>query len=91
MEKEVFVQLNRLFNHEDGKVTQADAFRKWFKARMRELVALLNGDPPRSNYNEETLQILLEKYFMEKSGLLHTRTGIKKAYNYKNTNQNNTP
>ena len=69
MEKEVLLHLNILFNYRDGKITQSDALRKWVKARIREIVKLLNGNPARANYNEETLQILMERYYVEKSGL----------------------
>jgi len=72
MEKEVFVCLNQVFNYEKGKTIQPDALRKWVKARTRELIVLLNGDPKRSNYNEETLQILLEKYCIERAGHQHS-------------------
>jgi hypothetical protein len=49
-------------NECEGKQNTADSLRKWINLKITELIEFLNGDPPASNYTEETLQILFEKY-----------------------------
>jgi hypothetical protein len=70
MDKEVYFHLNRIFNGSCGKDVHPDTMRKWVKAKMHELVEMLNGNPRRAYYNEETLQILVEKYYVEQAELL---------------------
>lgn len=43
------------------KLRKPDALRKWYTSRLGELLSWMNGDPPHSHYQEETLLILLEK------------------------------
>ena len=43
---------------------------KWIDRSIRkieEIIELMNGNPPRANYDKETLQILIEKYYIKKS------------------------
>ena len=53
--------LGRVFCMLGEKDRNPEALRKWFKSRLEEVLALMNGRPPRSAYTEETLQILMEK------------------------------
>jgi len=54
------------FNKVENKDNSEDALRKWLRFKTNEIIRLLNGDPPVSSYDEESLQILLEKYYFEK-------------------------
>lgn len=40
-----------------------DTLRKWFNHKTTEIITLMNGYPPRAAYAEDTLQILVEKYY----------------------------
>jgi len=53
--------LSRVLNQLDKKARTPDALRKWTSSRMDELLALMNGKPPRAAYTIEILCILLEK------------------------------
>lgn len=55
------------FNLAENKDNSEDALRKWLRFKTNEIIRLLNGDPPVSSYDEESLQILLEKYYFEKT------------------------
>jgi len=55
--------LTDIFNKLESKNNTPDALRKWLKQKINELIDVLNGSPPTSKYNEETLQILFEKAF----------------------------
>lgn len=46
-----------------NKPVNAEAIRKWIKEKIEELIYLLNGEPPHAMYDEESLGILLEKYY----------------------------
>jgi len=59
--REKMEALSAVFNQLERKPRTADAVRKWASSRLEELVALMNGSPPRSAYTIEILCILLEK------------------------------
>jgi hypothetical protein len=61
-DKKIYAVLIPVLNKSEGKENTADSIRKWTTLKIFELIDFLNGDPPASNYNEETLQILFEKY-----------------------------
>ena len=54
------------FNRFEKKNNNEDALRKWLRFKTDEMIRLLNGNPPVSSYNEDVLQILLEKYYSER-------------------------
>lgn len=58
----IFRAVIKIFNKHEKKSNTSDSLRKYIQTRTNELIKLLNGSPPTSNYNEETLQILFEKY-----------------------------
>lgn len=61
-DKEVYVRATPFFNRHEGKNNSPDALRKWTQLKLEEILALLNGGMNRTNYERETLQILLQKY-----------------------------
>lgn len=66
-EFELFQIITPYVNKCDNQINKPDALRKWLKRKMDEIIELMNGNPPRANYDKETLQILFEKYFSKKS------------------------
>jgi len=60
--KAKFKQLSFDLNILEKHMTSPDSLRKWFASRSIECLELMNGDPPRSAYNIESLQLLCEKY-----------------------------
>jgi len=65
-DKEVYELITPFLNECEKKDNTADAVRKWTKLKIDELIELMNGNPKRANYNKETIQILLEKYYSQK-------------------------
>ena len=63
-DKQIFETLNGIFNRVEGKVTSIDSLRKWVDLKTDEMIGFMNGEPPVASYNRESLQILVEKYFM---------------------------
>ncbi len=62
----IFAQLSTILNKYDNKVNSSDSLRKWTTDKINEIIKILNGNPPTSNYDKETFQILFEKsYFNE--------------------------
>ena len=64
--KQVYKPLTVFFNHIEHKENIPDALRKWLKLRIDGMISLMNGNPRRAWYNEESFQILMERYFAEK-------------------------
>lgn len=60
--KEKFEKLSGVFEVLEGCYTSPDSLRKWFASRLKECLALMNGNPPRSAYSLESIQILIEKH-----------------------------
>lgn len=60
--KDVFVLLQPLMNRAEMKNTSADSTRHWVDMQIQLILRLLNGSPPTSAHNRETLGILLEDY-----------------------------
>lgn len=46
-----------------AKGVTPDYFRSWTKARINEILSILNGSPPISAHTEETLRLLVEDFF----------------------------
>ena len=65
-EFELFQILTPYINKCDNQVNQPDALRRWVKRKIDEIIDLMNGNPPRANYDKETIQILIEKYYLKK-------------------------
>lgn len=64
---EIYMHLTLVFNNLENTNNTNDAIRKCIKKSIREILKLLNGNPPESSFDEETLQILIEKYYDSKS------------------------
>ena len=62
-DKAIFIALTDIFNKYENKKNMPDTLRKWINFKISELMDVLNGSPPSSNYDEETFQILFEKCF----------------------------
>jgi len=60
--KEKYEKLSKVLEIVENNRTSPDSLRKWYTARSSEFISLMNGDPPRSSYSLETLQLLLEKH-----------------------------
>jgi DNA-directed RNA polymerase specialized sigma24 family protein len=63
----IYAGLTGIFNKHEKKKNSPDALRKWISKKTTEIISLLNTDLARHNYTEETLQILFEMCFVEKS------------------------
>ncbi|MGB5874391.1 MAG: sigma-70 family RNA polymerase sigma factor [Bacteroidota bacterium] len=62
-DKKIYAVVTPFMNRTEGRVVSHDAVRKWIHARLQEIVELLNGSPPTSSYDEESLKLLVEDYF----------------------------
>lgn len=62
-EKDILHIMNDWFSYHEDKTTTIDTMRKWVKGRIKEIIRHLNGFPPTRAYDEESLHILLEKYY----------------------------
>lgn len=60
--KDLFVCLQPLMNKAEEKNTSADSTRHWVDKQIQLTLRLLNGSPPTSAHNRETLGILLDDY-----------------------------
>ncbi len=65
--KAKFEQLSLVLTLLEDYYTSPDSLRKWFTSRSIECLKLMNGDPPRSAYTLETLELLLENYESSKN------------------------
>ena len=66
-EFELFKILTPYINRCDNQVNQADTLRRWTKRKLDEIIELMNGNPPRANYDKDTLQILIEKFYSKEN------------------------
>jgi RNA polymerase sigma factor (sigma-70 family) len=66
MKKEKLAIFGEILYLLDGKEVPPDSLRKWFKTHLEECLRLMNGNPPRSSYNAESLGILLEKVILSR-------------------------
>lgn len=62
-EFELFEIITPYINKCENQINQPDAIRRWTKRKIDEIIELMNGNPPRANYDKETLQILFEKFY----------------------------
>lgn len=58
---EKFALLSQVLQKLEGKPIPSDSLRKWYTSRLTECLKLLNGYPPRSAYDVDTLGFLIEK------------------------------
>lgn len=61
-DKDLYLLTFPLFQLTGPRISNPDTLRKWFKQKLSEVIALMNGLPQRAYYTEETMQILVEKY-----------------------------
>jgi RNA polymerase sigma factor (sigma-70 family) len=69
-DQEIYRLLTQIFNMIEGTNKTNDALRKWLEDRIREIIFLLNGNPPEANFNKETFGILFEYYCKKKEEFL---------------------
>jgi RNA polymerase sigma factor (sigma-70 family) len=62
-DKQIYAVITPFINRTERRIVTHDAVRKWIHARLQEIMELLNGSPPTSSYDEESLKILVEDYF----------------------------
>lgn len=62
-ERDVWKAITSVSNAVDRKVNTPDAFKKWVLLRIQEILALLNGEPRRTHFDQESLKVLVEDYF----------------------------
>lgn len=60
---EVFRLLTPILNKLENKSNQPDSIRRFVGTTIREIIALLNGHPPRHTFDKESLSALVENYF----------------------------
>lgn len=65
--KTIYMRLVDVFNKHEEKNVDYDSLRKYINSKISDIIILLNGRPPESNYTEETLQILFEKFCENKN------------------------
>jgi hypothetical protein len=61
--EEIFSIVTVILNKYEGKNNQWDSTRRWTQDRLNRIIMLLNGNPPRHTYTEESFKILLDNYF----------------------------
>jgi RNA polymerase sigma factor (sigma-70 family) len=62
-DKQIYAVITPFINRTEGRVVSHDAVRKWIHARLQEILELLNGSPPTSSHDEDSLKFLVEDYF----------------------------
>ncbi len=62
-DKEVYGIIVKLFNKIEDKNNDPDSMRKWLNQVVDRIVEVLNGDPPRSQHNRDSLKILIQMYY----------------------------
>jgi hypothetical protein len=62
-DKEIYAIVTPIFNRCEGKASSPDALRKWINTKVDEIIEWLNGRTRSSNYDQETLKILVQKYY----------------------------
>ncbi len=62
-EKEIYELVIPYFNQCEDKNNSADSLRRWIQLKIIEIIDIMNGNPKQSNYNKETLKILIQKCY----------------------------
>ncbi len=60
---EIYKIITPLMNENENKSNSVDAVRKWTDSKIHEIIQLLNGNPKKLNYNEDTLKTLVDDFF----------------------------
>ncbi len=60
---QIYEIVTPVMNECDGRFRKPDAVRHWVGQNVNELLALVNGDPPRHTFDEQTLALLVENFF----------------------------
>jgi RNA polymerase sigma factor (sigma-70 family) len=79
-ERDQYKRLAALFSVVDGLERSTDSIRKWVHHRLNQIIIMMNGDPKRANYTEETVQLLFERYFSEENQSI-IQLNSKRGYN----------
>jgi hypothetical protein len=69
-DQEIYRLLTQIFNLIEGTDKTNDAIRKWLEDRIREIISLLNGDPPEAGFDKDTFRFLFEYYCKKKEEFL---------------------
>lgn len=69
MKKQKFQVASKVISLLGGKSIMPDSLRKWYLTKLNECLKLMNGNPPTSAYDADSLGILMEKLSLsEKNG-----------------------
>ena len=60
---EIYKTITPVMNEYEKKSNSVDAVRKWTDSKIHEIIQLLNGNPRKRNYNEDTLKTLVDDFF----------------------------
>jgi hypothetical protein len=60
---EIYKIITPIMNENENKSNSVDAVRKWTDSKIHEIIRLLNGNPKKLNYNEDTLRTLVDDFF----------------------------
>jgi RNA polymerase sigma factor (sigma-70 family) len=60
---EIYKIITPVMNKNEKKSNSIDAVRKWTDSKISEIIQLLNGNPKKLNYNEDTLKTLVDDFF----------------------------
>jgi hypothetical protein len=66
----IYSLLTKVFNHLEGTNKSNDAIRKWMDDRIKEIILLLNGNPPEASFDKETFKFLFEFYYKKGGEIL---------------------
>lgn len=61
LKKEKLAVFSKILYLLEGKEVPPDSLRKWYRTYLDECLRLMNGNPVRSSYTEDSLAILIEK------------------------------
>ena len=65
-DKMVYQKVIALFNKLENKNSDPDSLRKWLNMQLDKMIQLLNGNPPSSAYDRNSLRLLLNLFYSEK-------------------------
>jgi hypothetical protein len=65
-DQEIYRLITQIFNLIDDTIKSNDAIRKWIEDRIKEIILLLNGNPPEASFDKETFKFLFEYYCKNK-------------------------
>lgn len=62
-DKDIYRLLLPIMQQAGALINHPDTIRRWFNHKTDEIIIIMNGNPVRSYYTSDTLQILIEKYY----------------------------